>query len=76
MNLRLLQLGDSALPIGGYSHSWGLEAAIERVERVATPSSSGAPDGRLAALEARHRKLRDGATDALARLDRLIGGQG
>jgi urease accessory protein len=30
MNLHLLQLGDSALPIGGYSHSWGLEAAIER----------------------------------------------
>ena len=29
MNLKLLQLGDSALPIGGYSHSWGLEAAIE-----------------------------------------------
>ncbi len=52
-----------------------LEAAIERVERVATPSSPGAPDSRLAVLEARHRKLRDGATDALARLDRLIGGQ-
>jgi urease accessory protein len=30
MNLRLLQLGDSALPIGGYSHSWSLEAAIDR----------------------------------------------
>jgi urease accessory protein len=30
MNLRLLQLGDSALPIGSYSHSWGLEAAVER----------------------------------------------
>lgn len=30
MRLSLLQLGDSALPIGGYSHSWGLEAAVEQ----------------------------------------------
>jgi urease accessory protein len=38
MNLRLLQLGDSALPIGGYSHSWGLEAAIDR-KLVTDPGS-------------------------------------
>jgi urease accessory protein len=30
MRLPLLQLGDSALPVGGYSHSWGLEAAVDR----------------------------------------------
>ena len=53
-----------------------LEAAVKRLERAASHAPAGSGDTRLAALEARHRKLRDGASEALARLDRLIGGQG
>ncbi len=46
-----------------------IEAAIDRLERAARPP---VPDARLAVLEERHRKLREGTGEALARLDRLI----
>jgi len=51
-----------------------LEDAVSRLERVArAPAPVTAPDPRLVALEERHRRLRDAATAALERLDRLIG---
>jgi hypothetical protein len=46
-----------------------IEAAIERLEQA---NPAPAADTRLAALEERHRALRAGTSEALARLDRLI----
>ena len=80
MNLCLLQIADSALPIGGYTHSWGLEAAIAR-GLVHDPESLeqwtrrwlrtclGPLEGVLVASSCR--AARDGASGDLLELNRL-----
>lgn len=80
MNVRLLQMADSALPIGGYTHSWGLEAAIAR-GLVHDPESLERWTGRwlrtsLGPLEgvlvgSSYRATRAGAPDDLRALNRL-----
>lgn len=79
--LALMQLCDSALPIGAYSHSWGLEAAISRGQ-VRTPvlleawarawlTHSVAPgDGLIVAHAARC--ARDGDWEGLMGLNGLL----
>jgi urease accessory protein len=81
MNLRLLQIADSALPIGGYTHSWGLEAAIAR-GMVHDPESLERWTGRwlrtaLGPLEgvivaSSCRLARAGNRDDLVALNRLV----
>ena len=51
-----------------------LHAAIDQLEQIDPSAPSGMSDARLAALEVRHQRLRDGTSEALARLDRLIDG--
>lgn len=80
MNLRLLQISDSALPISGYTHSWGLEAAIarglvhdpptlERWTRNWLRTSLGPLEGVLVASSCRAALAGD--ADELAALNRL-----
>jgi urease accessory protein len=79
--LRLVQLCDSALPVGAYSHSWGLEAAIDRRE-VAGPADlerwarawlahAVAPGDGLACAHAA-RAAAAGDWDGLANLNDLV----
>ena len=81
MNLGLLQLADSALPIGGYTHSWGLETAIangtvrdpETLERWTARwlrRSLGPFEGVLVASACR--ATRAGDLDALVDCNRLV----
>ena len=81
INLRLLQLGDSALPVGGYTHSWGLETALarrivhdpatlERWTRTWLRESLGPLEGVVAAAACR--AARDGRWDEIAQANLLV----
>jgi urease accessory protein len=81
MNLRLLQISDSALPIGGYTHSWGLEAAIasglvhdpeslERWTRRWLRTSLGPMEGLIVASTVR--ATRGGSPDKMMELNQMV----
>lgn len=81
INLRLLQLGDSALPVGGYTHSWGLETALarrlvhdaatlERWTRSWLRESLGPLEGVVVASVCR--SLQEGQGDEIAEANRLV----
>ncbi|HEY9776844.1 MAG TPA: urease accessory protein UreF [Planktothrix sp.] len=68
--LTLINLSDSALPIGGYSHSWGLETWVQSGDLQSAEDvhscikalllmSIGPQDGTACALAHRYQKVRD-----------------
>ena len=78
--MRVLQFGDSLLPIGSFSFSNGLESAVQEqvVRDAATLSEFVLTSVRRAAtsdgiaLLAAHRAAREGDTERIARADRAV----
>jgi urease accessory protein len=78
--MRLLQFGDSVLPVGSFSFSNGLESAIQQNvvhdidslrQFVRTAVHQAATADGIALLEA-HRAARDGDMDRIVRADRAV----
>jgi urease accessory protein len=77
---RLLQFGDSMFPIGGFSFSCGLEAAVQTgvakdkttLHEFARTALEQAARGDGIALVAAHRAAADGEVDALVAIDAQV----
>lgn len=77
---RLLQFGDSMLPIGGFAFSGGLESAVQKrvvtdaqtLESFARTAIEQAAMGDGIAVVCAHRAALAGDVDELVRIDRLV----
>jgi urease accessory protein len=77
---RMLQFGDSMLPIGGFAFSGGLESAIQKrvvtdagtLEAFARTAVEQAARGDGIALVCAHRAARAGDVDEVVRIDKAI----